>query len=74
MDVFNLWFGGPFVYAGMNPIVLYVGHELCRGYFPFAWRPFSQTHIELVLMNVWATSLWLMIAFCLYKKDLFISL
>ena len=74
VDVCQLWFGGPFIYAGMNPIVLYLGHELCHGYFPFAWRPLTQTHLELLVMNVWATAIWLTIAYALYKKRLFLSL
>ncbi len=48
MDVLDLWSGRPFVYPGMNSIVLYVGHELCEGYFPFAWKPFTYGHGELL--------------------------
>ncbi len=74
VDVQSLWFGGPFIYAGMNPIALYLGHELCEGYFPLAWRPFTDTHLELVVMDLWATALWLAFAYGMYRKGVFFSL
>ncbi len=60
--------------AGMNSIVLYVGHELFRGYFPFAWKPYSKGHAERLVMNLWATFLWLLIALILKRFKVFIAL
>ena len=62
------------VSAGMNSIALYFGHEVLKGYFPFAWRPFSQGHGERLAMNLWATFLWLVISKLMRKAKLFISL
>ena len=74
VDVFNLWAGGPFVYPGMNSIFLYIGHEVCQGYFPFAWKPFSDGHSELLFMNIWATSIWVFVSYCLHKANLFMAI
>lgn len=68
------WSGSPFCYAGMNSIVMYIGHEVTRRMFPWSWQPFYRSHEEYLAMNLWGTTLWMMIAFALYKKKLFISL
>lgn len=65
IDVLCWWSGSPFHYPGMNAILLYVGHELCEGYFPFSWKSFSITHTEILLMNIWAVSIWIMLSFIL---------
>ena len=28
--------------SGMNSILLYLGHEICSGMFPWSWRPYTQ--------------------------------
>ena len=73
IDVCDVWSGSPFFYAGMNSIVLYVGHELCEGYFPLDWVPFTPGHAELLLMNTWATMCWMLVSFGLYKSNFFLS-
>ncbi|OQR76648.1 heparan-alpha-glucosaminide N-acetyltransferase-like, partial [Tropilaelaps mercedesae] len=37
IDVLNLWAGGPFIYPGMNSIIVYVGHMLVTGMLPWFW-------------------------------------
>ena len=58
--------------AGMNSILVYVGHEVFRNYFPFQWRlQDNQSHKEHLVQNIVATALWVLIAYVLYKKKVF---
>lgn len=74
IDVWNIWSGAPLFYAGMNPILLYVGHEICEEFFPFSWQPYTQTHAELLIMNVWGMSLWIFISYFLFRRQVFLSI
>lgn len=57
---------------GMNSILVYVGHEVFRNYFPFQWRlQDNQSHKEHLIQNIVATALWVLIAYILYKKKVF---
>ncbi|XP_058145843.1 heparan-alpha-glucosaminide N-acetyltransferase [Dasypus novemcinctus] len=72
VDVRGLWSGAPFYYPGMNSILVYVGHEVFKNYFPFQWKlQDNQSHREHLTQNVVATALWVLIAFILYKKKIF---
>ncbi|XP_053515825.1 heparan-alpha-glucosaminide N-acetyltransferase isoform X1 [Artibeus jamaicensis] len=72
VDVKGVWTGTPFFYPGMNSILVYVGHEVFRNYFPFQWRlQDNQSHKEHLIQNIVATSLWVLIAYVLYKKKVF---
>lgn len=72
VDVRKWWSGAPFYYAGMNSILVYVGHEVFEEYFPFRWRMInSQSHAEHLTQNLVATSCWVFISFVLYKKKIF---
>lgn len=73
IDVASFWSGSPLIYVGMNPILVYMGHEICHGMFPFSWAPFSQSHYEALTMNLWGTFLWMFIAYVLYKKKIFLA-
>lgn len=73
VDILKKWGGRPFFYPGMNAIVLYVGHELLRKTFPFAWTPTVDTHSAYLFMNLWGTALWVAIAIYLYKHDTFFT-
>ncbi|KAK5605734.1 hypothetical protein CRENBAI_006883 [Crenichthys baileyi] len=72
IDVKKWWSGAPFYYPGMNSILVYVGHEVFEGYFPFSWRMAnSQSHTEHLVQNVVSTSLWVFISYILYRKKIF---
>ncbi|XP_054421905.1 heparan-alpha-glucosaminide N-acetyltransferase [Pteronotus mesoamericanus] len=72
VDVTGVWTGTPFFYPGMNSILVYVGHEVFRNYFPFQWRlQDNQSHKEHLIQNIVATALWVLIAYALYKKKVF---
>ncbi|CAI5789709.1 Hypothetical predicted protein [Podarcis lilfordi] len=72
VDVKKVWSGAPFFYPGMNSILVYVGHEVFENYFPFKWKmQDNQSHSEHLAQNLTATSLWVIIAYILYRKRIF---
>ncbi|XP_011862833.1 PREDICTED: heparan-alpha-glucosaminide N-acetyltransferase-like isoform X2 [Vollenhovia emeryi] len=73
VDYKQCWSGAPFIYAGLNPITLYVGHIITMGLFPWAWQLTHATHWSLLAMNLWTTALWGVVAYWLYLKDIIIS-
>ncbi|XP_014204776.1 heparan-alpha-glucosaminide N-acetyltransferase [Copidosoma floridanum] len=74
IDHKKLWSGKPFIYAGANSILLYVGHYLTMGLFPFMWNyPVTPTHASVLAMNLWTTMLWAVIAKILYKKEVLVT-
>lgn len=74
VDVTHKWGGRPFFYPGMNAILLYVGHSITKNTFPFAWMPSYRNHREYLIMNLWGTALWVIIAITLYKKNIFFKI
>ncbi|XP_053672147.1 heparan-alpha-glucosaminide N-acetyltransferase [Anopheles nili] len=75
IDVKRVWSGRPFVYAGMNAIVLYVGHTVFHKMLPWHWRiGMMNTHFMLTLEALWNTVLWNLIALYLFKRRLFYNL
>ncbi|EFN86390.1 Heparan-alpha-glucosaminide N-acetyltransferase [Harpegnathos saltator] len=74
VDYKQYWSGAPFIYAGLNPITLYIGHTITMGLFPWAWKLTYATHWSLLAMNLWTTTLWCIIAYWLYLKDVIISI
>ncbi|CAN8019535.1 unnamed protein product [Ixodes persulcatus] len=73
IDVQGFWSGAPFTYAGMNSIAVYVGHDMVNGMFPWAWKCY-ETHWCYLFMNLWGTSLWVLAAFIMYRKGVFIAI
>ncbi|CAL1292528.1 unnamed protein product [Larinioides sclopetarius] len=71
-DVHKLWSGGPFYHAGMNSIMLYVGHELTHNMFPWRWQV-HPTHLNELFMNLWGTTLWVFIAVWMHRKNVFVT-
>ncbi|KAK7166540.1 hypothetical protein R3I93_006332 [Phoxinus phoxinus] len=72
VDVKKWWSGAPFFYPGMNSILVYVGHEVFEEYFPFRWKMANnQSHAEHLAQNLLATSIWVFIAYLLYRKKIF---
>ncbi|KAM4809993.1 heparan-alpha-glucosaminide N-acetyltransferase [Rhinophrynus dorsalis] len=72
VDVKKVWMGAPFYFPGMNSILVYVGHEVFKNYFPFKWKMNNpQSHGEQLTQNLVATSIWVLIAYILYRKRIF---
>ncbi|KAM3863205.1 heparan-alpha-glucosaminide N-acetyltransferase [Diretmus argenteus] len=75
MDIKGWWGGQPFIYPGMNSIFVYVGHSLLGFYFPFSWEMRVQdSHWERLFQGLWGTSLWVLIAYLLYRKKFFLKI
>uniref|UniRef100_A0A8C4QCR5 Si:dkey-192p21.6 n=1 Tax=Eptatretus burgeri TaxID=7764 RepID=A0A8C4QCR5_EPTBU len=74
-DKFHFWKGQPFIYPGKNAILLYLGHELLWSYFPLAWpRPNRLNHEFLLAQDATTTLLWVIVAFVLHRKGVFLSI
>ncbi|RMC13936.1 hypothetical protein DUI87_09019 [Hirundo rustica rustica] len=72
VDVKKWWSGAPFLYPGMNSILVYIGHQVFANYFPFKWKmQDSQSHAEHLTQNLIATTLWVIISYILYRKRIF---
>lgn len=74
IDVLKWWSGTPLVYAGMNSILLYVGHGVIGSMFPWRWSigPMN-THLVLLVENMWHAGMWVVVAYYFYLKKVFIS-
>ncbi|KAH9499240.1 hypothetical protein Btru_004505 [Bulinus truncatus] len=72
-DIVYIWDGQPFIYPGMNSIVIYCCHGIFHNQFPVNWVVGHQ-HWKLLLRSVWGTSIWVIVAFRLYLKKIFIAL
>jgi len=74
IDVKKLWKGQPFFYAGMNSILLYCGHSVGYNIFPFHFVIGDmRTHAAKLPEAMTGPLLWLIIAFILYRKKIFIT-
>uniref|UniRef100_UPI00358E475B heparan-alpha-glucosaminide N-acetyltransferase-like n=1 Tax=Myxine glutinosa TaxID=7769 RepID=UPI00358E475B len=72
-DKFHYWNGQPFIYPGKNAILLYLGHEMLRSYFPLAWpRPNRLDHAFLLAQDATTTLLWVIVALVLHRKGVFL--
>lgn len=59
----------------MNPILIYMGHELLGGYMPFSWNRYGDdTHQMMLAMNLTGMSIWCLIAYYMYLNDFYISI
>merc|ERR1712106_244607 len=74
IDVYRFWSGSPLYFPGMNSILLYMGHEICSGMFPWSWKPLGNSHAELLTMNLWGCGLWVLTSYVLYRKKMFLAL
>jgi heparan-alpha-glucosaminide N-acetyltransferase len=73
VDVLQWFTGEPWLWLGMNSIVLYVGHEICSGRFPIQFGV-DQTHAALLAMHLYGATCWALIAGVMYYKKIFIAI
>lgn len=65
----------PFLYPGMNAIIMYVGHTVMHKMLPWHWRiAYMNTHFIKLFENSWNTILWIFIAIYLYQKNIFYNI
>uniref|UniRef100_A0A7M4EUQ2 Heparan-alpha-glucosaminide N-acetyltransferase n=1 Tax=Crocodylus porosus TaxID=8502 RepID=A0A7M4EUQ2_CROPO len=75
IDVKHWWGGQPFIYPGMNSFFVYVGHSILGSYFPFNWEmKFPDSHAEPLFQDLLGTSLWVFVAYFLYRKKFFLKI
>lgn len=76
VDVLGWWSGAPFVFPGMNSIVVYVGSEILNKYFPFSWKVVDGhvQHGELLAMNLVGTTVWIIISYYFYHIQFFVKI
>ncbi|XP_029179303.2 heparan-alpha-glucosaminide N-acetyltransferase-like [Acropora millepora] len=73
-DVLGWWNGAPFLYPGMNSILLYVGHGILWRHLPFSWEMDKYGgHGEMLAMNITGTALWCLVAYYLFTKNVFLK-
>jgi len=72
IDIYKLWDGAPFYYAGMNSIALYCGHEFFSGRAPVSFVV-PMTHASQLALNLWGTTFWVLVSVYFYFKNIFIS-
>ncbi|XP_040565697.1 heparan-alpha-glucosaminide N-acetyltransferase isoform X1 [Lepeophtheirus salmonis] len=74
VDMMNIWNGGPFIYGGMNSILLYLGHSTAWNMLPFHFVIGTMnSHFARLTEALWGVSLWLFIAYILHKKSIYIT-
>ena len=73
VDVKQWFTGEPWLWLGMNSIVLYVGHEICSRSFPIQFQV-DNTHKELLAVHAYGVFCWIIIAGILYYKKIFIAI
>lgn len=78
IDIKNYWTGKPFLFAGMNSLIMYIGHSMTYDNFPIHWYISQEnkltTHFIMTVENMWATGIWILISYYLYKINYFFSL
>lgn len=73
IDVYHLWTGAPFIYLGMNSILIYVGHGILQNYMPFSYMVYDVNHGSLLQTNVLGVFSWVIIAYYFYKIKFFVK-
>lgn len=74
VDVLQVWTGAPFIYLGMNSILVYTGSELLWRHFPFSYQIYTNpTHANTLPMNVIGVLSWIVVAFYCYKIKFFVK-
>ncbi len=73
VDVFQWFTGEPWLWLGMNSIVLYVGHEVCSSSFPIQFQV-NQTHKDLLTIHAYGVMWWTLIAGIMYFTKVFIAI
>ncbi|XP_073978229.1 heparan-alpha-glucosaminide N-acetyltransferase-like isoform X2 [Rhodnius prolixus] len=75
IDCKKWWSGAPFHQVGKNAILIYIGSIITKEAIPWNWTPLDlTTHSHMLWMNVWSTSLWIVIALLLDRWSVYISI
>eukprot|EP00462_Mataza_sp_D1_P020440 CAMPEP_0175126666 /NCGR_PEP_ID=MMETSP0087-20121206/3980_1 /TAXON_ID=136419 /ORGANISM="Unknown Unknown, Strain D1" /LENGTH=700 /DNA_ID=CAMNT_0016408603 /DNA_START=118 /DNA_END=2220 /DNA_ORIENTATION=+ len=74
IDIFNCWNGAPFIYVGMNSILIYTGSEVFQNFFPFSFNLYgNQTHSLSLAENLIGVACWQFVAYYCYRQRFFLK-
>jgi heparan-alpha-glucosaminide N-acetyltransferase len=73
VDVLEIWSGRPFIYLGKNSILIFVVHSIFKRTFPCQFKV-SNTHSSQLIMNMWGSWFWTLVAIYLYYKNIFLTI
>ncbi|CAF0783447.1 unnamed protein product [Adineta steineri] len=73
VDVKQWFTGEPWLWLGMNSIVLYVGHDVCSRGFPIQFQV-NDTHPQLLAVHAYGVAWWIFISGILYYNKIFIAI
>ncbi|KAG7390117.1 hypothetical protein PHYPSEUDO_008820 [Phytophthora pseudosyringae] len=72
------WSGAPCISVGKNSIFIYVMHEVCQHFSPFAAKPLKAgeavPHFELLLYNLVGVLTWMVVAQWMDLREIFIKI
>jgi heparan-alpha-glucosaminide N-acetyltransferase len=83
IDVRRWWAGTPFLFAGLNSIVVYVGSEVFQMFFPFTVMSHPllattnsgfATHSEALATNLGGVAAWMLVAYALWTRGITVHL
>ena len=61
--------------TGMNSIVIYACHSIFASYAPVYWvMPDVSEHWQKLFITTWGTAVWIVVAYVMYRKKVFIAL
>jgi len=72
MEKQGWWEGWPFGYLGLNAIMVYVGHELATGKFPFGFDT-SGRHFPAIFSSLLGVTLWVILAYYWFTIKWFVK-
>jgi heparan-alpha-glucosaminide N-acetyltransferase len=73
VDVLKIWDGAPFRYMGMNSILIYIGHDILGGFFPFSYQTDSTSHARQLQMNLIGVCCWAVLGYYFYRIKFFLK-
>lgn len=75
VDARRWWSGAPFLYAGLNSIVLYLGHYTAWQMLPFNFELSDgmETHWRRLPESLWGVCAWLLVAYEMNRRKVFIT-
>jgi len=73
IDIKSWWSGNPFIFLGMNSILIYTCHAIFNSTFPCQWIVDMQ-HVPRLFMALWGSIFWTLISIYLFLRKIFVNL
>ena len=74
VDVYKVWTGAPFLYLGMNSILIYVGSDILQPYFPFSYKIENYNHNTMLTCTTVGVVSWIIVAYYFYRIKFFVKI